>query len=609
MKKILFLIVGLLTLTATAQVTEVNKLQILELPTAGVNDTLVAFDSSGTIVNTKKTVTDLLIDKTSDILNDGENGIDSFLDVNDLNDISKEGLSIQDGSGFEFFKTEDFLKFSGFEIDLNNKELKAPVGSYNTILRGAGSLFPTKQSWANNITRVFGNRSQGGPLSGIQVDQWILDYRVLDGDVYCTMAKDYNIGNPVALRSILTEFLDYEGRMVMPANFSNYTVLKELYLPKSLSVTISNNPELDYLYIPLVRTMGNISNVPKLKISDGYLRDVVTLGNLGGTTVVPTVIDRNVFPNLQNFTSQDWFSGKNVTSVVLPSLVRINGNLFRFASTVTSLFAPNVEDVDTQSFFGANALTVLDFPKAVTVGDGNGINTFTASGLKKINIPKCVIMGATTGDDNVFGTTYTDLVIYANDFLRTNNNGSMEGDLQDAISRGARVVFVSDEAPITSNVLGWAQYGSSQYTSSSPLTVTVGNTVTVDIDGLSSTVKSQMPIDAINGELYDVSTSKITPISSGDGYSISIEFKGTSNSNNGSATIGIDIGGSFGQIFKKNFRFPRGTGVIHDFYLTSQGYSLGTFLANGGIIKLTSDTGTTEIHDITIQIHRTHKAR
>lgn len=156
---------------------------------------------------------------------------------------------------------------------------------------------------------------------------------------------------------------------------------------------------------------------------------------------------------------------------------------------------------------------------------------------------------------------------------------------------------------------GWAQYGDNQYTAAAPLTITAGSTVIVDLNGAVSTVTSQVPIDAIGGQLYDVATSKITPIASGDGYSISMGFKGSSNNNNGSATIGIDIGGSFGQIFKKNFRFPRGTGVIHDFYLTSQGYALDTFLANGGIIKITSDTGTTHIHDITLQIHRTHKAR
>ena len=154
---------------------------------------------------------------------------------------------------------------------------------------------------------------------------------------------------------------------------------------------------------------------------------------------------------------------------------------------------------------------------------------------------------------------------------------------------------------------GWAQYGDSQYTVGSPLVISQGTTETIDIDGLGSTVKSQLP----NGvtDLYDVATSKITPVKSGDGYSFSLGFQAASTSNNGDATISVNIGGAFGQIFKRVFRMPRGTGIYHDMYFTTQYYTLDTFLANGGTIEIESGNGTTSIHSITLQIHRTYAAK
>lgn len=186
------------------------------------------------------------------------------------------------------------------------------------------------------------------------------------------------------------------------------------------------------------------------------------------------------------------------------------------------------------------------------------------------------------------------------------NIGTTAGDgtgdvLRDAFDK------TNDNFTEAYNFTGWAQYGDSQYTSGSPLVITQGNTATIDIDGLGTTVKSQLP-DGVT-DFYDVATSKITPENSGDGYTMSLGFLASNTSNNGDATIFVDIGGAFTRLFARVFRFPRGTGVAHDFYVTTQFYTLGTFLANGGLIKIESGTGDTSLYDITLQIHRTHKAK
>lgn len=154
---------------------------------------------------------------------------------------------------------------------------------------------------------------------------------------------------------------------------------------------------------------------------------------------------------------------------------------------------------------------------------------------------------------------------------------------------------------------GWAQYGDSKYTESSPLVINSSLVSVIDLDGDTNTLTSQLP-EGIT-DFYNVDTSKITPDLAGDGYSMSISFKGISSSNNGDATIFIDIGGSFNRLFAKSFRFNRGAGVSHEYYFTFNFYALNTFLDNGGLIKVESGQGNTSIYDIVIQIHRTHKGR
>ena len=154
---------------------------------------------------------------------------------------------------------------------------------------------------------------------------------------------------------------------------------------------------------------------------------------------------------------------------------------------------------------------------------------------------------------------------------------------------------------------GWAQYGDSNYIEANPLVTNSGQTSVISLDGLTNTIKSQLPLGV--SDLYDAVNSKITPSESGDGYSMSIQFKGKNSSNNGDATIFIDIGGSFTRLFPKSFRFNRGAGTAHDYYFAFNFYSLDTFITNGGLMKIESGQGNTQIYDVILQIHRTHKSR
>lgn len=151
---------------------------------------------------------------------------------------------------------------------------------------------------------------------------------------------------------------------------------------------------------------------------------------------------------------------------------------------------------------------------------------------------------------------------------------------------------------------GFAVYSNSEYTSSSPLVISpVDEFVEIPMDVIDD--ETELPF----GVSTFIKNGGIFPELPGDGYSFSLGFSGSSTSNNGSATFAIDIGPTFDPLFPGNFRFPRGSGVDHPFYITSQGYSRETFIGNTGKIVIRSDVATSSLYDFKLQVHRTHKSK
>lgn len=152
---------------------------------------------------------------------------------------------------------------------------------------------------------------------------------------------------------------------------------------------------------------------------------------------------------------------------------------------------------------------------------------------------------------------------------------------------------------------GWAQYSDTQYTSSSPFVLTPYIKTTLP-NNAGITLDPQKPVDVT--AFYNSTNSTITG-RSGDGINLVIEFKVIpTNNKTTKVTVAIDIGGSIGEIFTRDFITSKGVNVEH-FYLSSfNAYTLGTWEANGGTIKIVSDFAA-KVYDIRYVITRTHKAR
>ncbi|MFD2824669.1 hypothetical protein ACFS5M_13385 [Lacinutrix iliipiscaria] len=156
-----------------------------------------------------------------------------------------------------------------------------------------------------------------------------------------------------------------------------------------------------------------------------------------------------------------------------------------------------------------------------------------------------------------------------------------------------------------SDSTGWADYADGTYTSASPLSLTSSNKITLPNDA-SVTRDSQKPTDIT--EFYDSTNSKITG-RDGDGLNIVIEFKAKpTTASITKLTVAIDIGGAVGEIYTRDFILSKGNGVEHYYLSSFTAYTLDTWEANGGTVKIVSDAAA-DIYDIRYVLTRTHKAK
>jgi len=153
---------------------------------------------------------------------------------------------------------------------------------------------------------------------------------------------------------------------------------------------------------------------------------------------------------------------------------------------------------------------------------------------------------------------------------------------------------------------GWADYVDGTYTTSSPFTVVDGAAVVDLPNDASGGVTSQTPIDIT--AFYD---GTVITGRNGDGINLTFEFKCRPSGvgANPRLTISIDIGGAVGEIYVRDFFLNKGNGIEHNFLSSFDAYTLGTWEANGGTVKVRATNEDIEIYDIRYVITRTHKAR
>ena len=153
---------------------------------------------------------------------------------------------------------------------------------------------------------------------------------------------------------------------------------------------------------------------------------------------------------------------------------------------------------------------------------------------------------------------------------------------------------------------GWGYYIEDQTVASTQVLTTTPQKLT--IDGLGSTSSSDyLPLE-IRGisELWDTATNKITPINIGDDYILRIDMGVTAKT--GSPTelkVELDIGGGATPSIVIVERFiSTAKAPPYNFSVAFPIFCLGTFIANGGQLFLSTNAGTLTIKERGISIHR-----
>lgn len=150
---------------------------------------------------------------------------------------------------------------------------------------------------------------------------------------------------------------------------------------------------------------------------------------------------------------------------------------------------------------------------------------------------------------------------------------------------------------------GWASYNDTQYTEGSPFNATADTDLTLP-NNAGSIVDSQKPADIASFYSGGLIVGR-----NGDALDIMIYFKAVPSAADQSLDVWIDIGGSVGELYRQTFTFPKGIGQERGIlYALPSAYTLGTWEANGGTVKINS-SDSLEIYDIVFNFDRTHKAR
>lgn len=149
--------------------------------------------------------------------------------------------------------------------------------------------------------------------------------------------------------------------------------------------------------------------------------------------------------------------------------------------------------------------------------------------------------------------------------------------------------------------VGWAVYRDTAYTTGSPFTIAAGASAYLP-NNAGDNITDYLPDCAQPDGLYD--GTYITPCTTGDYYVFTCRFVARHALGlQGVFEFGVDIGGAMGVIFKEVETMPKGAGTDHYFSIVVPFYSLDTFVANGGRVQITHNTGgTLSIHSIEYQI-------
>ena len=333
----------------------------------------------------------------------------------------------------------------------------------NTFIGGVGATINTPALLATKL--------------GIAVSR-IKAFKVVGSDIECAIIGNYNIpssafsGNSTGI----TSYNDVEGKVLVLNNssFANNTNIVSVIFPNCTTIN-SVNPStrvfggctsLTTVTMPNVTSLGFgsfwgcvggiafnfplVTSIPSMCFygASGTFTSFDSVVSLESNAFLSCNVSGSLnFPICTTMSGVSTFNECTASSIYLPQLITISnadGRTFKKARNISSLYLPElttwggsyVGNTAEGTFFQCTSLTSFSAPKLTGFQMGYAFNRCSAITL--INIPKCILLGVSNANNNVFFNMKSGCVINVNVALQTAN----DGDLVYAISaRGATVNY------------------------------------------------------------------------------------------------------------------------------------------------------------------------
>lgn len=302
--------------------------------------------------------------------------------------------------------------------------------SYNTYIGGVAATLGTPALLATKLGISTAN------ISG---------FSIVGADIKCTISVSYSIPNSAFYQNTnITSYLDL-GNKVTELLYYAFREASNLSAVQFNAVYKARNSALAFTAISVV-------NLPMLTVieEDNILRDCYNL----------TYVNLPIFSGILNGTFRNCTS---LLSVNIPLVSEFNEHVFNGCISLLNFYSTSITRIGQFSFRGTTNLEIVEVPNCVLLENSafyitSGIQEFIAPNLTTITgnstfrranrltnlyIPKCNILGATTGSDKVFLEITVGCHITIDSSMQTINAGAVEGDLNYAISsRSATVTYV-----------------------------------------------------------------------------------------------------------------------------------------------------------------------
>lgn len=152
---------------------------------------------------------------------------------------------------------------------------------------------------------------------------------------------------------------------------------------------------------------------------------------------------------------------------------------------------------------------------------------------------------------------------------------------------------------------GHAVYFDTEYTAENPQVFTGTEFLPVS-NNKGNFVETYLPANVTT--LYD--GTKILPPSTGAGFTAYVSFTAKASATNSYFELGVDIDGTFNEIFQNAQTVIRGSNTYQNYYIPINGYMLDTFNTNGGVLKLKPKTNNTiSVYNTTIYVNVGYQAQ